>query len=90
MAQYCRYLCASYLVLQDIEESPIVSDGVSKDKHTVVETFTPPDFSSALESKLSAVSFDNATWHTNYEKPDASATLCKIFHTLYLCLTAQL
>ena len=55
-----------------------------------METFTPPDFSLALESKLSAVSCDNTTWHTNYEKLDASATLCKIFQTLYLCLTAQL
>ena len=73
-----------------MEESASVSDGVSKDKYTVMETFTPPDFSLALESKLSAVSCDNATWHTNYEKPYASATLCKIFQTLYLCLTAQL
>ena len=55
-----------------------------------MKTLTQPDFSLALESKLSAVSCDNATWHTNYEKPDVSATLCKIFHTLYLCLTAQL
>ena len=68
-----------------MEESASVSDGVSKDKYTVMETFTPPDFSLALESKLSAVSCDNATWHT-----DASATLCKIFQTLYLCLTVQL
>ena len=55
-----------------------------------METFTPPAFSPPLESKLSAVSCDNATWHTNYEKPDASATLCRIFQTLYLCQTAQL
>ena len=73
-----------------MEESTSVSNGVSKDKHTVMETFTPPDFCPALESKLSAVSCDNGTWHTNYEKPDASATLCKIFQTLYICLTAQL
>ena len=73
-----------------MEESAGVSDGVSKDKHTVIETFPPPDFSLTLESKLSAMSCDNATWHTNYKKPDASATLCKIFQTLYLCLTAQL
>ena len=53
-----------------------------KDKHTVMETFKTPDFSLALESKLSAVSCDNAIWHTNYKEPDASATLCKIFQTL--------
>ena len=79
MAQYCRYICVSYLVLKGMEESACVSDGVSKDKYTVMETLTPPDLSPALESKLSAVSCDNVTWHTNYEKPDASATLCKIF-----------
>ena len=56
----------------------------------VMETLTPPDLSLALKSKLSAVSCDIATWHTNYHKPDATATLCKIFQTLYLCLTAQL
>ena len=72
-----------------MEESTGVSDAVSKDKYTVMETLTPPDFSLALESKLSAVSCDNATWHTHYQKPDASATSCKIFQTLYLCLTAQ-
>ena len=72
-----------------MEESASVSDGVSKDKHTVMETFPPPDLSPILESKLSAMSCGNATWHTNYEKPDANATLCKIFQTLYLCLTAQ-
>ena len=73
-----------------MEESADVSDAVSKDKYTVMETLTPPDLSLALESKLSAVSCDNATWHTNYQKPDASATLCKIYQTLYICLTAQL
>ena len=67
-----------------------VSDGVSKDKHTVMETFTAPDLSLALESKLSAVSCDSATWYKNYKKRDASATLCKIFQTVYLCRTAQL
>ena len=73
-----------------MEESADVSDAVSKDKYTVMETLTPPDLPPVLESKLSAVSCDNATWHTNYEKSDASATLCKIFQSLYLCLTAQL
>ena len=73
-----------------MEESAGVSYAASKDKYTVMETLTPPDLSLALEGKLSAVSCDNATWYTNYHKPDASATSCKIFQTLYLCLTAQL
>ena len=84
------FACASYLVLKEMEESAGVSDALSKDKYTVMEILTPPDFSPALVCKLSAVSCDNATWHTNYKKPDASATLCKTFQTLYLCLTAQL
>ena len=46
-----------------MEESADVSYAVSKDKYTVMETLTPPDMSLALESKLSAVSCDNATWH---------------------------
>ena len=39
-----------------MEESAGVSDAVSKDKYTIMEILTPPDFSPALESKLSAVS----------------------------------
>ena len=62
-----------------MEELTEVSGAVSKDKYTVMETLRMPNLSLALESKLSAVSCDNATWHTNYHKPDASATLCKIF-----------
>ena len=73
-----------------MEESAGVSYAASKDKYTLMETLTPPDLSLAVDSKLSAVSCDNATWHTNNHKPDASATSCKIFQTLYLCLTAQL
>ena len=72
------------------DESAGVSDAASNKKYTVMETLTPPDLSPALESKLSSVSCDNATWHTNYHKQDASATSCKIFQTRYLCLTAQL
>ena len=73
-----------------MEKSAGVSYAASKDKYTVMETLTPPDLYPALESRLSAVSCDNATWHTNYHKPDTSTTLCRIFQTLYLCLTAQL
>ena len=62
-----------------MEESAGVLDAVPKDKYTVMETLTVPDLCLGLESKLSAVSCDNATWHTNYEKPDASATLCELF-----------
>ena len=73
-----------------IDESASVSYAASNDKYTVMETLAPPDLPPTLESKLSSVSCDNATWHMNYHKQDASAISCKIFQTLYLCLTAQL
>ena len=52
-------------------------------------TSTPSDLPPAIQSKISSVSYDNATWHTDFCKQDASATSCKIFQTLYLCLKAQ-
>ena len=73
-----------------MDESAGVLYAASNDKYTVMETLTSPDLPPALDSKISSVSCDIATWHTNYHKQDASATSCKIFQTLYLCLTAQL
>ena len=90
MAQYFRYLSASYVFVPAMDESAGDLYAAANAKYTVMETLTPPDLSPALESKLSSVSCDNATWHTNNHKQDASATSCKIFQTLYLCLTAQL
>ena len=52
-------------------------------------TATSPDLPPAIESKICSVSYDSAAWHTDFCKQDASATSCKIFQTLYLCLTAQ-
>ena len=57
---------------------------------TCMETSTPQHLSPAIESKISAVSYDNPAWHTDFCKEGASATSCKIFQTLYLRLTAQL
>ena len=54
-----------------------------------METSIPPDLPLAIESKISDVSYDNATWHTDFCKQDTSATSYKIFQTLYLCPTAQ-
>ena len=56
---------------------------------TVMETSTPQHLSPAIQRKISAESYDNAAWHTDFCKEDASATSCKIFQTLYLCLTVQ-
>ena len=57
--------------------------------YTVMETPTPLELSPAILSKTSSVSYDNATWHTDSCKQDATATSCKVFQTLYLYLTAQ-
>ena len=54
-----------------------------------MDTSTPQHLPPAIESKILVVSYDNPAWHTDFCKEDASATSCKIFQTLYLCLTAQ-
>ena len=53
-----------------------------------METLTQQDLPPAIESKILTVLCDIGTWQTDYGKQDASATSCKIFQTLYLCLTA--
>ena len=63
--------------------------GASNDTYTVMEVSTPPHLPPAIESKIPAVSCDNATWHTDFCKQDASVASCKIFQTLYLGLTPQ-
>ena len=44
-------------------------------------TSTQPYLPLAIRSKISSVSYDNATWHTDFCKQDASATSCKILQT---------
>ena len=73
-----------------MEQPTNVADGISQDKHIGMEVFAPQDLSPSVENTLSTMSCDNATWHSNYKEPDASATLCKLIQTLYLCLTSQL
>ena len=73
-----------------MEQQTHVADGLSQDKHMVMEEFTQQDLSPSVENKLSTMSCDNATWHLKYMEPDASATLCKLIQTLYLCLTSYL
>ena len=55
----------------------------------VLETSIKADLHPAIESKIHDVSYENTRWHTDLCKEDTSATSCKIFQTLYLCLTAQ-
>ena len=72
-----------------MDEQPCVSYASSNATEKVLETSIQGDVPPAIESKISDVSYDNATWHTDFCKQDTSATSCKIFQTLYLCLTAQ-
>ena len=55
----------------------------------VLDTSIGGDLPCAIESKICDVSYDNTGWHTDLCKEDTSATSCKIFLTLYLCLTVQ-
>ena len=61
------------------------SNSTEKALKTSIQTDLPP----AIQSKISDVSYENTRWHTDICKEDTSTTLCKIFQTLYLCLTAQ-
>ena len=70
-------------------QSSCVSYASSDATDTVMETSTPQHLPPAIESKISEVSYGNVAWHTDFCKEDASATSCKIFQILYLCLTAQ-
>ena len=45
------------------------------------DTATPLDLPPAIQSRISSVSYENATWHTDFCKQYASATSCKIFQT---------
>ena len=73
-----------------MDQPACVLYAASSGTYTIMETLTQPDLPPAIESKISTVSCDSATWHTDYYKQDASATSCKIFQTLYLCLTSEL
>ena len=89
MAQYFRYLCASDLSFTAMDKQHCVAYTATDATDTCMETSTQQHLSPAIESKISMVSYDNPEWHTDFCKEGASATSCKIFQTLYLCLTAQ-
>ena len=73
-----------------MDKQASVSYAASNDAYTVDESFTQIDLPPRIERKISTVSCDSATWHTDYNKQDASATSCKICQTLYLYLTWEL
>ena len=71
-----------------MDKQHCVAYTATDDTGTCMETSTQ-HFSPAIESKISTVPYDNPEWHKDFCKEGASATSCKIFQTLYLCLTAQ-
>ena len=83
-------ICLCIISVTGMDQPACVSYAASNDTCTVMETLTQPNLPLAIGSKISTVSCDSATWHTDYYKQDASARSCKIFQTLYLCLTSEL
>ena len=75
------------ILVTETDKQACVSYAASNDAYTVDESLTQAELPPGIESKISTVSCDSATWHTDYDKQDASATSCEIFQTLYLCLT---
>ena len=72
-----------------MDEQECVAYTSSNSTEKVLETSRQADLPSAIQSKISDVSYENTRWHSDICKEDTSATSCKIFQTLYLCLTAQ-
>ena len=55
---------------------------MSQSSASVTNVSAPPsDLLPAIQSKLASMSYDNATWHTDFYKQDPSATSCKISQT---------
>ena len=73
-----------------MDQPGCLSYAASNDEYIVHEQITQADFPPGIEMKISNVPLDSATWHTDNNKQDKSATSCKIFQTLYLCLTSEL
>ena len=70
-----------------MDQQASASCAASNDAYTVNESFTQIDLPPRIQREISTVSCDSATWHTDDNKQDASATSCKICQTLYLYLT---
>ena len=77
-------LCIILVKDMDKAESPSYSS--SNNEYVVDEQITQADFPPGIQMKILNVPFNSATWHTDNFKADTSATSCKIFQTLYLCL----
>ena len=72
-----------------MDEQECVAYTSSNSTEKVLETSIQADLPPAIQSKISDLLYENTKWHTDICKEDTSATSCKIFQTLYLCLIAQ-
>ena len=72
-----------------MDEQECVAYTSSNSTEKVLKTSIQADLPAAIQSKITDVSYENTRWHTDICKEDTSATSCKIFQTVYLCLTAQ-
>ena len=74
------------ICVTDMDKPESLSYSASNDESIVDEQITQADLPPGIQMKISNVPFDSATWHTDNYEADTSATSCKIFQTLYLCL----
>ena len=78
-------LCIICVTEMDKPESPSYS--ASNDEYITHEEITQADLPPGIQMKIPNVPFVSATWYIDNYKADTSATSCKTFQTLYLCLT---
>ena len=64
LSQCFRYLCASYLSLTAMDQQHCVAYAARDATDTSRETSTPQHLSPTIESKTSAVSYENPAWNT--------------------------
>ena len=72
--QYFRYLCASDLSFTAMDKQHCVAYTATDATDTCMETSTQQHLSPAIECNISAVSYDNPEWHTDFCKE------CKVLH----------
>ena len=72
-----------------MDEQECVAYTSSNSTEKVLKTSIQVDLPPSIQSEIFDVSYENTRWHTDICKEDTSATSCKIFQILHLCLTAQ-
>ena len=65
--------------MTEMDQPECMSYAASNDEYIVHEQIAHADLPPGIETKISHVPFDSATWHTDNYKQDTSATSCKTF-----------